>query len=356
VPHRQFVFTLPRRLRIFFRFDRRLLGELPRLAWEALLQVYRAVLGRDDVVPGMVAAIHTYGQLLHHHVHLHALVTDGAFAPDGTFIPLPAIETEPFVEIWRRQVFDLLLQHDKITEDLLRQMMPWRHHSGFGIDRSVVLAAGDTKGLERVARYMMRCPFSLARLLKVNEQGQVIYRAEKPHCHRFPEPAAQSLLPGVSRNFQVFEPLDFIAELTQHIPGPREHLSRRFGWYSNRVRGRRAKDAASAGAGDGGCPVEDGPAPDRRECRRRWAALIKRVYEVDPMVCPACGHPMTVVSFINPSQRDVIGKILTHCGLHQRSCRAPPPPPSTSPLHELTYVSDPQFADAPPLEPVWSAD
>ena len=29
VAHRQFVFTILKRLRIFFRFDRRLLGELP---------------------------------------------------------------------------------------------------------------------------------------------------------------------------------------------------------------------------------------------------------------------------------------------------------------------------------------
>ena len=49
VPHRQFVFTIPKRLRIFFRFDRRLLGELPRLAWQTVLEVYRAVLDRRDV-------------------------------------------------------------------------------------------------------------------------------------------------------------------------------------------------------------------------------------------------------------------------------------------------------------------
>jgi hypothetical protein len=27
-----------------------------------------------------------------------------------------------------------------------------------------------------------------------------------------------------SRNFQVFDPLDFLAELTQHIPEPNKHL------------------------------------------------------------------------------------------------------------------------------------
>ncbi len=83
VAHRQFVFTIPKRLRIFFRFDRRLLPELPRLAWQTVLEVDRAVLDRRDVAPGMIGAIHTFGELLHSHPHLHALVTDGVVAPDG---------------------------------------------------------------------------------------------------------------------------------------------------------------------------------------------------------------------------------------------------------------------------------
>ena len=51
VAHRQFVFTIPKRLRVFFRFDRRLLGALPRLAWQTVLEVYRVVLDRRDVTP-----------------------------------------------------------------------------------------------------------------------------------------------------------------------------------------------------------------------------------------------------------------------------------------------------------------
>ena len=41
--------------------------------------------------------------------------------------------------------------------------------------------------------------------------------------------AGRDLFDGVARNFQVFDPLDFIAELTQHIPESRKHLVRYFG-------------------------------------------------------------------------------------------------------------------------------
>ena len=53
--------------------------------------------------------------------------------------------------------------------------------------------------------------------------------------------------------------------------------------------------------------------------------LIKRVYEIDPLACPRCGGQMKVVAFIELPQRDVIEKILRHCGLwHPSTPRAPP--------------------------------
>jgi hypothetical protein len=82
------------------------------------------------------------------------------------------------------------------------------------------------------------------------------------------------------------------------------------------------------------------------------------VWQVDPLQCPRCGHRLQIISFIGPTQRDVIDKILTHCGL---STRAPPVgvqrPPAAPPIRELTYVSDLEFVGDPgPAEPLWSAD
>jgi hypothetical protein len=66
---------------------------------------------------------------------------------------------------------------------------------------------------------------------------------------------------------------------------------------------------------------------------------------------------MKIVSFINPQQRDLIDRILDHCGLSSRhppsEARGPPEPS----IHKLTYVSDLDFIDDPgPAELVWSAD
>jgi hypothetical protein len=57
----------------------------------------------------------------------------------------------------------------------------------------------------------------------------------------------------------------------------------------------------------------------------RWAALIQRIYEIDPLKCPKCGGEMKFISFIEKHQADVIEKILKHCDLwHGRHNRGPP--------------------------------
>jgi hypothetical protein len=46
VAHRQFVFTIPKRFRLYFRYDRKLLGNPCQAAWRSVRTVYQAVSGR----------------------------------------------------------------------------------------------------------------------------------------------------------------------------------------------------------------------------------------------------------------------------------------------------------------------
>ena len=73
-------------------------------------------------------------------------------------------------------------------------------------------------------------------------------------------------------------------------------------------------------------------------CNQTWAMLIKRVYEIDPMVCSQCGGEMKIVSFIDPPQSEAIEKILRHCGLCKASAPRGPPDP-VSLVHDLDYDS-----------------
>ena len=56
--------------------------------------------------------------------------------------------------------------------------------------------------------------------------------------------------------------------------------------------------------------------------RRRWAELLRRIYEVDPLTCPACGGAMRILAFL--TERAVIDRILEHLGRTRADARGPP--------------------------------
>jgi len=63
IPHRQWVFTIPKRFRGYFRYNRKLLGKLCKAAYEAFFEAMAAEVGDDVIFPGMVAAVQTFGDL-----------------------------------------------------------------------------------------------------------------------------------------------------------------------------------------------------------------------------------------------------------------------------------------------------
>ncbi len=86
MPHRQWVFSIPKRLRIYFMFDRRLLAKLSRCAWK-VLNLYLTQTGAyDDAKAGAAVAVQSFGDFQNFHPHLHVLATDGCFYNDAAFM------------------------------------------------------------------------------------------------------------------------------------------------------------------------------------------------------------------------------------------------------------------------------
>ena len=131
------------------------------------------------------------------HRNMHAIVSEGLFKRDGFFIRISKVDMDRCTEAWRARVLDLLLREEKINEDVVRSMRGWPH-LGFRIDNWVRITADDTEGMQRLVSYISRCPISLARMVKVTEDGEVIYRAGKSQCMRFPQPGDDRLRVGCS--------------------------------------------------------------------------------------------------------------------------------------------------------------
>jgi hypothetical protein len=64
VPHRQWVFSIPKRLRIYFMFDRKLLSKLSQCVWKVLSVYLKHEVSDEDADPGAVIAIQSFGDFL----------------------------------------------------------------------------------------------------------------------------------------------------------------------------------------------------------------------------------------------------------------------------------------------------
>jgi hypothetical protein len=89
VPHRQYVFTLPRLLRPIFARRRVLLGKPCNIVERLLARAYGRA--RPGARPGMILFVQTFGDLVNFSPHIHVLAADGTFNADGGFTVLPPI-------------------------------------------------------------------------------------------------------------------------------------------------------------------------------------------------------------------------------------------------------------------------
>ena len=303
VAHRQIVFTIPKMLRPYFMYERKLLGKLSQCGYAILKELYQLVLKRGDVYPGVVMSIQTFGDLVNFHPHLHAIATEGCFDGNGDFLSVPRIPSYVIQELFMHKVFKMLLKEGKITDSTIRLITSWRY-SGFNVDNHVYIGSGNRDGLEGLVQYVARAPLSQEKMLLDESGNKVIYRSK--------------LNPSLKRNFQIFDPLEWIAAVTSHIPDKGQHMIRYYGYYSNKSRGKRKKQKCNPDH----LNIKEEPSHSAKEYRRLWAQLIQKVYEVDPLVCPKCGGTMHIVSFIK--EKDIINRILSHRGELQERTHSPP--------------------------------
>ena len=132
VPHRHFVFSIPKILRRYFLYDRKLLTELSRSAWQSLKLFLQTTLSEKGSVPGAVIAIQTFGDFLGFNPHCHILYTDGCFYGNGMFRVAALFNIKELKKLFQHQILKMLLSKGKITEDLVDMLMKWRH-SGFNV-------------------------------------------------------------------------------------------------------------------------------------------------------------------------------------------------------------------------------
>jgi len=316
VSHRQWVFSIPKRLRIYFLYDRKLLAKLSICGWKVLSAYLKSAVPYDDAVPGASIAVQTYGDFQNFNPHLHAIVSDGCFLDDGNFSTAPGFMLEDLEEAFQYEVLKMLKKEGKINDAIIENMLSW-HHSGFHVYIGDRIYPQDKTGLGNLARYIVRACFS---------QERMIYVPTKESA----DGVAKVVYTSKDRKSQkIFNALDWLAQLVTHIPSRYEQTVRYYGFYSNKSRGLRKKADA-----DDGIPAIIPSAMSSKEFRQNWARLIQKVYEVDPLICPKCQGSMKAISFIE--EIEIIEMILRHLGLWDIRNHDPPPPTPVY-IPELIY-------------------
>jgi len=312
VGHAMWTFALPKMIRLYFIHHPELRSKLCRAAYETVQEMMvAAAIGSEGFRTGMVAVMATAGDLLNHNAHAHAIVPRGGWDESGAWVPVPYLDKDVAERLFRGKVLSFLVREGLLSDERRRILMNWNHNSGFSIDDSVRIEPEDQKSMERMARYILRPPLSLKRMHYADGADEVVY-----------ERKASNGQPGSEERF---DPLDFLARVIAHIPEPRSHLVRYLGHYSNVSRGRRNNGKEEPLTPAHPKEREDDGLSDmqRRARRRAWAYLIRRVYEIDPLVCSSCGGSMRIISVI--LEQKVITKILGHLARKGiKSGRAPP--------------------------------
>ena len=272
VPHRHYVLAIPKMLRPYFQRHRTLLKCLCALAHQSLTEYLRAAApsppagetarakGRlDSFHPAVILTLHTFGEYLDFHPHLHALVADGLFTRDGAFHPLPDLPLKPLEELFRAHVLKLLVDLKLLPPERVQVLHSWKH-SGFNVHAGEPVPPEHQAELEKLAQYILRNPFSVKKMTMESPADTIIYRSK--------------LNPKINRNFEVFTPTDFLAAITQHIPDKGAQMVRYYGWYSNKMRGQRHRTQ------NGGAAPAQHPAAARE-------TAIEKVARPDP---PSVAH------------------------------------------------------------------
>ena len=90
--------------------------------------------------------------------------------------------------------------------------------------------------------------------------------------------------------------LEFIARVASHVPDKGQVTVRYYGLYANAHWGKVRK------AGFTAFPLRIVEEELRRVPSKGWAAMIRKVYEVDPLLCPRCDSLAAIMASMSAAR------------------------------------------------------
>jgi hypothetical protein len=293
VPYFHVVFTLPApAAEIAFHNKEVVYAILFRAAAEALREVAADPrhLGAEI---GAITVLHTWGQALHLHPHLHCIVPGGGISPDqtrwipckpGYFLPVRVLSArfrDVFVDQLRAAFARDELRFPAAIADLADPtVFAMRLDALTKIDWVVFAKppfAGPEQVLGYLARYTHRVAIANSRLVGF-EDGKVSF-------------TWKDYRQDGKTKIMTLSADEFIRRFLQHTVPDGFHRIRHIGFLANRH--RTAKLALCRALLAAPPPADPAPA-------RRWQDRLRELTGSDIEVCPDCGGPMLRHATLTP--------------------------------------------------------
>ena len=237
-PYVHVIFTLPHDLGpLALQNPRLLYGLLFRTVAQTLQDIAGDPKHLGAEIGGL-AVLHTWGQQLHHHPHLHCVLPAGGLAPDGTqwipcrphfFLPVRVLSRR-FRRLYLAGLASLYAQGHLTLLGRCRklaELQPWRQFLADVRDKDwVVYAKEPLREPQHVLKYLARSTHRVAisnHRLVAFENGQVTFRSKDyQRGHRL--------------RTLTLEAVEFLRRLMLHVPPRGFQRIRHFGFLANRVR------------------------------------------------------------------------------------------------------------------------
>jgi hypothetical protein len=290
VPYFHVVFTVPEHVaNIAFHNKEVVYTILFRTSAEALRNVAADTrhLGAEI---GAIAVLHTWGQALHHHPHVHCIVPGGGISPDHTrWLSCPPGFFLP-VRVLSRRFRDLFVQHLRAAfaegelrfpgalEELADPARFAAQLDALGQTEWVVYSKPPFGGPEQVlgylGRYTHRVAIANSRLVGL-EDGQVSF-------------TWKDYRQDGKTKVMTLQADEFIRRFLQHTVPDGFHRIRHIGFLANRHRAQKlalCRDLLAA-------PPPEVPSP------QRWQDRLRELTGQDVELCPCCGGRMVTCGTI----------------------------------------------------------
>ena len=136
-----------------------------------------------------------------HGYDCHGLVTDGAFTPDGEFLPLFSLDAAAVCQLFRRLLLLRLHRAERLTESFMQNLLSWVH-PGFSVYAGPPVDAAESASMESQARYSTR-PVLAMDALEKHDDGRLVLKTPPD-----PRTGATSI---------TLDPLEWIHRITSRI-------------------------------------------------------------------------------------------------------------------------------------------